>query len=75
MVEVRVDHGGGDYIVAEHLAPGRTAVGYNDRAGPFVAGRNQLEQAGGLRLEHGRAGAGRAVSGRRPQKLDQTCGT
>jgi site-specific DNA recombinase len=48
-----VDHGGGDGVVAEDFPPAAEGfVGAHDDAGPFVAGRHQLEeQVGGLALE------------------------
>ncbi len=40
-----VDHGGGDDVVAEDLAPAaERLVGGDDEAGAFVAGRHELEE-------------------------------
>ena len=53
MVHEAVDHGGGDDVVAEYLAPAAEGfVAGDDQAGPFIAGRHQLEeQVGGLGFE------------------------
>jgi hypothetical protein len=52
-VDEAVDHGCGDHVVAEYLAPpAEWLVGGDDEAGPLVAGGDELEeQAGGLGLE------------------------
>ena len=45
VVDESVDHGGGDDVVAEHLAPAAEGfVGGDDQAGPFVAGGDELEE-------------------------------
>jgi hypothetical protein len=48
-----VDHGRGNDVVAEHFAPSPEGfIRRDDEAGPFVAGRHQLEeQVGGFGLE------------------------
>jgi hypothetical protein len=53
VVDEAVDHGGGDHVVTEHLAPpAERLVGRDDQAGPLVAGGDELEeQVRGLRLE------------------------
>ena len=53
MVDEAVDHGGGDHVVAEDLAPAaERLVGGDDEAGSFVAAGDDLEeQVGGLGLE------------------------
>jgi hypothetical protein len=53
VVDEAVDHRGCDYVVAEHLAPAAERfVAGHDETGPFVSGRDQLEeQVGGLGLE------------------------
>ena len=53
MVDEPVDHGGGDDVVAEDLAPAAEGfVGGDDQRGSFVAGGDELEeQVGGLGLE------------------------
>ena len=53
VVDEAVDHGGGDGVVAEDLAPGAEGlVGGDDDAGGLVAGGDELEeQVGGLGLE------------------------
>ena len=53
VVDEAVDHGGGDGVVAEDLAPAaERLVGRDDEAGSFVAARDELEeQVGGLGLE------------------------
>ena len=53
MVDEPVDHGGGDDLAAEGLAPpAERLVAGDDQAGSFVAGGDQLEeQVGGLGLE------------------------
>jgi hypothetical protein len=52
-VDEAVDHGGGDGVVAEDLAPAaERLVGRDDEAGPLVAAGDELEeQVGGLGLE------------------------
>src|SRR6266540_6628066 len=45
VVDEPVDHGGGDHVVAEYLAPAaEDLVGGDDEAGPFVARGDQLEE-------------------------------
>ena len=53
MVDEAVDHGGGDDVVAEYLAPAAELfVGGDDQRGPFVAGGDELEeQVRGLGFE------------------------
>jgi hypothetical protein len=53
VVDEPVDHGGGDHVVAEGLAPpAERLVAGDDQAGAFVAGGDELEeQVGGLGLE------------------------
>ena len=53
VVDEAVDHGGGDDVVAEDLAPAaERLVGGDDQAGSFVAGGHQLEeQVGGFGFE------------------------
>src|SRR3984957_19972912 len=53
VVDEAVDHGGGDGVVAEDLAPAaERLVGRDDEAGSFVASGYQLEeQVGGLGFE------------------------
>ena len=53
MVDESVDHGGGDYIVAEDFTPAaEDLVAGHDQAGPFVAGADELEeQVGGFGFE------------------------
>lgn len=53
MVDEAVDHGGGDDVVAQFLAPAAEGfVGGDDEGGPFVAGGDQLEeQVGGFGFE------------------------
>jgi hypothetical protein len=53
VVNEAVDHGGGDDVVAEDLAPAAEGfVGGDDQAGAFVAGGHQLEkQVGGFGFE------------------------
>jgi hypothetical protein len=53
VVDQAVDHGGGDHVVVEHLAPAAEwLVAGDDQAGALVAARHELEeQVGGLRLE------------------------
>jgi hypothetical protein len=53
VVDQPVDHGRGDHVVAEDLAPAAEwLVRGHDQRGAFVAGRDQLEeQVGRLRLE------------------------
>ncbi len=53
MVDEPVDHGGGDDVVAEDLAPPAEGfVGGDDQAGAFVAAGDELEeQVGGLGFE------------------------
>ena len=53
MVDEPVDHGGGDDVVAEDLAPAAEGlVGGDDQAGAFVAAGDELEeQVGGLGFE------------------------
>src|ERR1700722_10011636 len=53
VVDEAVDHGGGDGVVAEDLAPpAERLVGGDDEAGPLVAAGDELEeQVGGLGLE------------------------
>ena len=53
MVDEPVDHRGGDYFVAEDLAPpAERLVAGDDQAGSFVAGGDELEeQVGGFSLE------------------------
>src|SRR4051812_31741777 len=53
VVDEPVDHGGGDSVVAEDLAPPAEGfVGAHHHAGPLVARRHQLEeQVGCLALE------------------------
>jgi hypothetical protein len=53
VVDEAVDHGGGDGVVAEDLAPPPEGlVGRDDEAGSLVASGNQLEeQVGGFGLE------------------------
>lgn len=44
-VSTVLDHGGGDYVVAEDLAPvAEWPVGGDDEAGALVAGRDELEE-------------------------------
>jgi hypothetical protein len=52
-VDEAVDHGCGDDVVAEDLAPAAERfVGGHDEAGPFVAAGHQLEeQVGGFGFE------------------------
>ena len=53
VVDEAVDHGRGDDVVAEHLAPtAERLVRGHDQRGAFVAGRDELEeQVGGLGFE------------------------
>ena len=53
VVDEAVDHGGGDDVVAEDLAPAaERLVAGDDQAGPFVAGGDELEeQVGGFGFE------------------------
>ena len=53
VVDEAVDHGGGDDVVAEDLAPAaERLVAGDDQAGPFVAGGDELEeQVRGFGLE------------------------
>jgi hypothetical protein len=53
VVHEAVDHGGGDDVVTEHLAPpAEGLVGGDDQAGSLVAGGDELEeQVGGFGLE------------------------
>src|SRR4051812_18566734 len=53
VVDQPVDHGGGDHVAAEHLAPAaERLVAGDDQTGPLVTGRDQLEeQVGGLGFE------------------------
>src|SRR5580693_6073323 len=53
VVDEAVDHGGGDGVVAEDLAPAAEwLVGGDDEAGPLVAAGDELEeQVRGLGLE------------------------
>ena len=53
VVDEPVDHGGGDHVVAEGLAPpAERLVAGHDEAGPLVPGGDELEeQVGGLGLE------------------------
>jgi hypothetical protein len=53
VVDEAVDHGRGDHVVAEDLTPAAEwLVAGDDQAGPFVAGRDELEeQVGRLGLE------------------------
>ena len=45
VVDEPVDHGGGDDVVAEDLAPAaEDLVTGDDQAGSFVAGRDELEE-------------------------------
>jgi len=45
VVDEAVDHGGGDDVVAEDLAPAAEGfVAGDDEAGAFVAGGDQLEE-------------------------------
>jgi hypothetical protein len=53
VVDEAVDHGGGDDVVAEHLAPAAEGlVAGDDEAGSLVAAGDELEeQVGGFGLE------------------------
>src|SRR6266436_6287198 len=53
VVDEPIDHGGGDGVVAEDLAPAsERLVAGHDEAGPLVAAGDQMEeQVGGLGLE------------------------
>jgi hypothetical protein len=45
VVDDAVDHGGGDHVVTEDLAPAAERfVRGDDQASPFVAGGDQLEE-------------------------------
>src|SRR3984957_21257771 len=58
VVDEAVDHGGGDGVVAEDLAPAsERLVRRHDEAGPLVPAPDELEEkGGGLGLERGVAG-------------------
>src|SRR3954447_15888235 len=53
VVDQAVDHGGGDDVVAEDLAPGAEGlVGGDDQACAFIAARDEHEhEVGGLRVK------------------------
>ena len=53
VVHEPVDHGGGDHVVTEHLAPATEGlVAGDDQRGSLVAGGDELEeQVGGLGFE------------------------